>query len=64
MKTITISVSPAGTVVVDAEGFAGNECDKATETIELVLGGGEAKKDRKPEYYQPTGTHDLAKNVF
>lgn len=53
MKQIIVNVSPAGNVVIDAVGFKGKGCAKATEQIEIMLGG-EAKKDTKPEYSLPT----------
>jgi hypothetical protein len=49
-QTVTMTISPAGRVVIDAEGFEGCGCEEATAAIELVLGGA-AKKDHKPEYY-------------
>lgn len=52
-QTIAVDISPAGTVVIEANGFRGAGCEKATEQLELVLGGGAAKKDRKPEYSLP-----------
>lgn len=55
-QIIKIDVSPAGDVKVDAQGFTGQSCADATKGIELVLGGGEAKKDKKPEWYAPATT--------
>jgi len=52
-KTLNVSISPAGTVVIDAVGFTGCGCAKASEELELHLGGGQVKKDKKPEYFQP-----------
>jgi hypothetical protein len=48
---IKVDISPAGNIKIEAEGFIGAGCAKATEQIELVLGGGTAKKTPKPEYY-------------
>jgi hypothetical protein len=56
MKTITIDITPAGTVTVDAQGFQGCGCAEATEQIELILGGGQRKRKEKPEYYAPAAT--------
>lgn len=52
-QTIIIDISPAGSVKIEAEGFRGSSCEKATQELELVLGGGTAKKSRKPEYSLP-----------
>lgn len=52
-QIVKINISPTGDVKIDAEGFKGRSCEEATKSIELVLGGGEAKKSKKPEYYEP-----------
>lgn len=52
-ETITIDISPAGTVNIEASGFRGAACEKATEQLEVVLGGGIAKKKSKPERHMP-----------
>lgn len=65
MKAIVIDISAAGTVKVDAQGFNGVGCDKATEQIEIALGGaGVKKKTKKPEYYAGGGTKNVAKQGF
>ena len=51
MKTIIIEVAEDGTIKIDAIGFRGSACAKATEAIERALGkttGG----GRKPEFSQ------------
>lgn len=53
MPEVIIDISPAGSVKVDAQGFQGKSCTEATEQIEIVLGGAQAKKKHKPEYYAP-----------
>lgn len=64
-KKIVIDITPAGSVKVDAQGFNGVGCDKATEMIEIAIGGaGQKKKTKKPEYYQGGGQANHAKNVF
>ena len=52
-KTIIVDISPAGNVTIDAQGFTGEECVKATEQIEIALGG-EMKRDTKPEFHAPS----------
>jgi len=64
MREIVIDISRFGDIKIDAQGFTGTSCDKATEQLEIVLGGGQAKKTKKPEYYSPTGTQQTAKLTF
>lgn len=64
-KQIVIDISPAGSVVVDAQGFKGVGCAKATEMIEVAIGGaGMKKKTKKPDYHVPGGQTSQNKNVF
>lgn len=51
--TLVIDISPSGNVQIDAQGFQGNSCAKATEQIELVLGGANKKRSEKPEFFAP-----------
>lgn len=53
MPELVIDISPAGNVNVEANGFQGNACAKASEQIELVLNGGTKKRKEKPEFYAP-----------
>ena len=50
-KTIEILVKNDGTLAIDAVGFKGAACDKATEFLEKALGK-TAVKRRKPEYHR------------
>ena len=64
-KQVVIDITPAGSVKVEAQGFNGVGCDKATEMIEIAIGGaGAKKKTKKPEYYVPGGQSNHNKNVF
>lgn len=63
-QTITIDISPAGSIKIDANGFTGTACDKATEQIELVLGGGQVKKKSKPERHMPETTDHSLHRTF
>lgn len=64
-KQVIIDITPAGSVKVEAQGFNGVGCDKATEMIEIAIGGaGAKKKTKKPEYYVPGGQSNHSKNVF
>lgn len=51
-RRITITIDPMANVKVDAEGFSGNDCTKATEAIEkAVVGpGGVTTREFKPSY--------------
>ena len=51
-KEITVDVETDGSLSIDAEGFTGADCEKATEFLEQALGQ-EQKRKRKPEYYRP-----------
>ena len=50
-RTIEIIVSPMGEILIDAVGFQGADCEKATRYLEEALGVA-GKRDRKPEYQQ------------
>lgn len=64
-KQVIVDISPAGSVKVEANGFNGVGCDKATEAIEISIGGaGTKKKTKKPEYFVPGGQSHQNKNVF
>ena len=49
-KTIEILVSPIGDIRVEAVGFRGPECEKATRFIEEALGQVQARQ-KKPEFH-------------
>lgn len=51
MKQIKIEVSATGEVTIEAVGFKGQACEKATEAIEKAIGIA-GKRTRKPDYYQ------------
>ena len=51
MKSIEILVGLSGDLRIDAVGFSGADCDKATAFLEEVLGK-VAAKQRKPEFYR------------
>jgi hypothetical protein len=64
MPEIIVDITPAGSVKIDANGFVGEGCAAATEKLELVLGGGQKKQDKKPEYYAPATTQNVNHNTF
>lgn len=57
-ETIIVNVAPSGDVHIEAQGFTGVTCAQATERLELLLGGGMRKGDKKykPEYSLPSQT--------
>ena len=59
-RTIEITVSPKGDVLIDAVGFKGADCEQATEFLEQALGV-QAQKVRKPEYLQKNVNHGQQK---
>lgn len=64
-KQIVVEIDQYGTVHMDAQGFTGNACERATETIEIALGGGEqASKKKKPEYYRSALAENMIKRTF
>jgi len=52
-KTIEIIIGVAGEIKIDAIGFKGPDCEKATQFLEEALGV-VGKKVKKPEYHQRT----------
>lgn len=57
MRTIEIIVSPIGEIQIDALGFKGADCEKATEFLESALGVVN-QKQKKPEFHQ----HNIKSN--
>ncbi len=54
-RTIEILVTPTGEIEIDAVGFKGPDCEKATRFLEEALGA-VGQKIKKPEYRQRTTT--------
>jgi hypothetical protein len=50
-RTIEIIIQPTGEIQIDAVGFKGPDCEKATQFLEAALGV-VGKKIKKPEYHQ------------
>jgi hypothetical protein len=48
-RTIEVIVAPDGSLKIDAVGFQGADCEKATAFLEQALGA-VAERKRKPEY--------------
>jgi hypothetical protein len=50
-KTIEVIVNTGGGIKIDAVGFKGADCEKATAFLEKALGTVKGKT-KKPEYHQ------------
>ena len=50
-RTIEVIIAPSGEIQIDAVGFKGPDCEKATKFLEEALGV-VGKKIKKPEYHQ------------
>ena len=55
-RSIEVIVNADGSLVVDAIGFKGPDCEKATRFLEEALGR-IAAKQRKPAYSERNQTH-------
>ena len=51
--TIEIIIAPTGEITIDAVGFKGADCEKATKFLEQALGG-VGGRTRKADYYTRT----------
>jgi len=49
-RTIEVIIAPDGTLVSEAAGFQGGDCEKATVFLEKALGV-TGRREHKPEYY-------------
>ena len=50
-KTIEVVVGTQGEIKIDAVGFKGADCEKATAFLEQALGSVKGRQ-KKPEYHQ------------
>lgn len=51
MKRVEVIIDADGGIKIDAHGFSGPDCDKATRFLESALGVA-TKKHKKPEHAQ------------
>jgi len=56
-STIEVVVSPSGDISIEAVGFKGADCEKATKALEESLGVTKSRV-KKPEYYARTTTRN------
>ncbi len=54
-RTIEVIVHPDGSLKIDAVGFAGGDCEKATRFLEEALGK-QSGRQHKPEYHRRVKT--------
>ncbi len=54
-RTLHITIETTGDISIEAVGFQGADCEKATAFLEQALGV-TTTKERKPEYHQATRT--------
>jgi len=59
-RSIDVIVNTDGTLIIDAVGFKGAACDKATRFLEEALGVA-GPKQKKPEYHQRGTTAHVQK---
>ena len=50
-RTIEVIVQPDGQIAIEAMGFAGADCEKATAFLEQALGVVQERR-KKPEYHK------------
>ena len=62
-RTIEITVQPDGKLEIEALGFTGADCEKATAFIEDALGRPVSKR-KKPEYYRRKGTLNTRRQIL
>ena len=55
MEQIIVEVAPDGGLKIDAVGFRGADCEKATKFLEAALGR-ITRRQPKPEYHQTRQT--------
>jgi hypothetical protein len=56
-RTVEVIIAPSGGIQIDAVGFKGPDCEKATQFLEEALGV-VGKKIKKPEYHQRSTTRN------
>jgi hypothetical protein len=57
-RSIEIIVGTSGEVQIDAVGFKGADCEKATRFLEVALGK-TGKRVKKPDYYANARIHKV-----
>lgn len=60
MKTIEVLISTTGEIKLNAKGFSGVECEKATAELEKELGS-TGRRKKKPEYFEKTTQRQTTK---
>ncbi len=60
MKTVEIIIQTSGQLTINAAGFSGTDCERATAFLEQALGK-LTTKQLKPEFYQRNQRHQQQK---
>ena len=63
MKSIEVTIHSTGEMEIEALGFRGGECTRATEAIEQAIGAVRTRK-KKPEYFQQTAARQNQQSSF
>ncbi len=54
MRRITVTIDNMGQTTVEASGYTGGTCVKATAPLtQALIGGNPEESTKKPEFYQP-----------
>ena len=61
-KTIEVTISPDGEVTVEAVGYSGAECERATVLFEKALGIVGKRKFKKERFEMPQSQEQEAKS--
>ena len=56
-KSIELTIGPDGQLSIEAVGFSGPDCEKATAFLEQVLGKA-TRKRHTPDYYRRARVHN------
>lgn len=59
MKQVIVEIDAEGGIKIDAVGFKGADCEKATKFLEDALGT-KGKTQKKPEFHQQAGAQAKA----
>ena len=62
IRRIIVRVSPAGEIIVEAEGFQGKGCEAATKAIEDALGKPRSRV-RKPDFWRQNQTRETRQQL-
>lgn len=61
---LSIKISPAGTVDIEAFNCTGEQCVDASQPIEIVLGGNQKREDKPERFATPQSTEQAIRQNF